>query len=141
MNTLFFGKPSALGGLSLRMCHMHLGGWGLQCPCYIVACAYHTCAIATACSREVLAYTIIQKFVKSYPFLPLQSTQMLNKNTLGCKKVRRQSEAALQTGRCDQKLWYQLRPRNYFITNIFNSLNDDDLSAVISNYGSECIWE
>ena len=29
---------------------------------------------------------------------------MLNKNTLGVKKVRGQSEAALQIGMCDQKL-------------------------------------
>ena len=29
---------------------------------------------------------------------------MLNKNTLGVKKVRGQSEAALQIGICDQKL-------------------------------------
>ena len=28
---------------------------------------------------------------------------MLNKNTLGVKKLRRQSEAALQIGMCDQK--------------------------------------
>ena len=28
---------------------------------------------------------------------------MLNKNTLGVKKVRSQSEAALQIGMCDQK--------------------------------------
>ena len=34
---------------------------------------------------------------------------------LGCKKVRGQSEATLQTGRRDQKVWYQLRPRSYFI--------------------------
>ena len=31
-------------------------------------------------------------------------TSMLNKNTLGVKKVRGQSEAALQVGMCDQKL-------------------------------------
>ena len=47
---------------------------------------------------------------------------------LGCKKVRGQSEATLLTGMCDQKLWYQLRPRNYlpklFSTNwmTYNSL-------------------
>ena len=29
---------------------------------------------------------------------------VLNKNTLGIKKVRGQSEAALQIGMCDQKL-------------------------------------
>ena len=29
---------------------------------------------------------------------------MLNKNTLGVKKVRGQSKAALQIGMCDQKL-------------------------------------
>ena len=29
---------------------------------------------------------------------------MLNKNTLGVKKVQGQSEAALQIGMCDQKL-------------------------------------
>ena len=29
---------------------------------------------------------------------------MLNKDTLGVKKVRGQSEATLQTGMCDQKL-------------------------------------
>ena len=40
-------------------------------------------------------------------------THMLNKNTLGVKKVRGQSEAALQIGMCDQKLGYQLRPRSY----------------------------
>ena len=31
-------------------------------------------------------------------------TKMLNKNTLGVKKVRGQSEAALQIGVCNQKL-------------------------------------
>ena len=31
-------------------------------------------------------------------------TDMLNKNTLGVKKVRGQSEVALQIGMCDQKL-------------------------------------
>ena len=35
------------------------------------------------------------------------------------KKVQGQSEATLQTGRCNQ-----LRPRSYFIKDIFNSLND-----------------
>ena len=34
---------------------------------------------------------------------------------LGCKKMRGQSEATLLTGMCDQKHWYQLRPRSYFI--------------------------
>ena len=33
-----------------------------------------------------------------------KSSDMLNKNTLGVKKVRGQSEAALQIGICDQKL-------------------------------------
>ena len=33
-----------------------------------------------------------------------KSSDMLNKNTLGVKKVRGQSEAALQIGMCDQKL-------------------------------------
>ena len=33
---------------------------------------------------------------------------------LGCKKVRGQSEATSQTGRRDQKVSYQLRPRSYF---------------------------
>ena len=33
-----------------------------------------------------------------------KSSDMLNKNTLGVKKVRGQSEAALQMGMCDQKL-------------------------------------
>ena len=33
-----------------------------------------------------------------------KSSDMLNKNTLDVKKVRRQSEAALQIGMCDQKL-------------------------------------
>ena len=33
-----------------------------------------------------------------------KSSDMLNKNTLGIKKVRGQSEAALQIGMCDQKL-------------------------------------
>ena len=42
---------------------------------------------------------------------------------LGCKKVWGQSEATLQTGRCDRKVWYQLRPRSYFIK-YSNSLND-----------------
>ena len=42
-----------------------------------------------------------------------KSSDMLNKNTLGVKKVQGQSEAALQIGMCDQKLWYQLRPRSY----------------------------
>ena len=32
------------------------------------------------------------------------SIYILNKNTLGVKKVRGQSEAALQIGMCDQKL-------------------------------------
>ena len=32
-----------------------------------------------------------------------KSSDMLNKNTLGINKVRGQSEAALQTGMCDQK--------------------------------------
>ena len=43
---------------------------------------------------------------------------------LGCKKVRGQSEATLQTSMCDQKLCYQLRPRSYFTKTVFNSLND-----------------
>ena len=34
----------------------------------------------------------------------LQVIHMLNKNTLGVKKVRGQSEAALQIGMYDQKL-------------------------------------
>ena len=34
----------------------------------------------------------------------LAVNEMLNKNTLGVKKVRGQSEAALQIGMCDQKL-------------------------------------
>ena len=38
---------------------------------------------------------------------------MLNKNTLGVKEVQGQSEAALQAVWCNQKLWYQLRPRSY----------------------------
>ena len=33
-----------------------------------------------------------------------KNSDMLNKNTLGVKKVRGQSEAALQIGMCDQKL-------------------------------------
>ena len=33
-----------------------------------------------------------------------KSSDMLNKNTLGVKKVQGQSEAALQIGMCDQKL-------------------------------------
>ena len=37
------------------------------------------------------------------------------KKHLGYKKVQGQSEATLQTGRCDQKVWYELRPRSYFI--------------------------
>ena len=32
------------------------------------------------------------------------NSDMLNKNTLGVKKMRSQSEAALQIGMCDQKL-------------------------------------
>ena len=43
---------------------------------------------------------------------------------LGCKKVQSQSEATLQTGMCDQKLWYQLRPRSYFTKTICNSLTE-----------------
>ena len=34
---------------------------------------------------------------------------------LECKKVQGQSEATLQTGRHNQKVWYQLRARSYFI--------------------------
>ena len=45
---------------------------------------------------------------------------------LGCKKVRGQSEATLQTGRRDQKVWYQLRPRSYFS----NSLNDTQYYSI-----------
>ena len=33
-----------------------------------------------------------------------KSSDMLNKNTVGVKKVRGQSEAAFQIGMCDQKL-------------------------------------
>ena len=45
---------------------------------------------------------------------------MLNKNTLAVKKVRGQSEAAsLQIGKCDQKLWYQLRGQEVTYQKIF----------------------
>ena len=45
---------------------------------------------------------------------------MLNKNTLGVKKVRGQSEAALQIGMCDQKL----EAKKLLIKNLFHYLSD-----------------
>ena len=50
-----------------------------------------------------LSYTYVAKFIckQIVPFMLVKS--MLNKNTLGVKKVRGQSEAALQIGMYDQK--------------------------------------
>ena len=42
--------------------------------------------------------------VRAISCVHVQVNSMLNKNTLGVKKVRGQSEAALQIGMCDQKL-------------------------------------
>ena len=47
-------------------------------------------------------YTVVMLYM--VPALNKLVKQMLNKNTLGVKKVRGQSEAALQIGMCDQKL-------------------------------------
>ena len=45
----------------------------------------------------------------------IHNYMLLNKNTLGIKKVQGQSEAALQAGRCDQKLCISAEARSYFI--------------------------
>ena len=51
---------------------------------------------------------------------PLQVSLYAKQKHLRCKK---RYEANLKhhasRGRCDQKLWYQLRPRSYFIKNTF----------------------
>ena len=52
-----------------------------------------------------------------------KSSDMLNKNTLGVKKVQGQSEAALQIGMCDQKL-ISVEAKKLLIKNLFNYLND-----------------
>ena len=50
---------------------------------------------------------------------------MLNKNTLGIKKVQGQSEAALQIGMCDQiKTLISVEAKKLIIKNLFNYLND-----------------
>ena len=53
-----------------------------------------------------------------------KSSDMLNKNTLGVKKVQGQSEAALQIGMCDQKLGYHaVEAKKLLIKILFNYLN------------------
>ena len=50
---------------------------------------------------------------------------MLNKNTLGVKKVRGQSEAALQIGICTTKNFdITVEAKKLLIKNLFNYLND-----------------
>ena len=59
---------------------------------------------AILCARQVQVMPM-QYFASNNMCLYFQkSSDMLNKNTLGVKKVRGQSEAALQIGMCDQKL-------------------------------------
>ena len=56
------------------------------------------------CARQVQVMPM-QYFASNNMCLYFQKgSDMLNKNTLGVKKVRGQSEAALQIGMCDQKL-------------------------------------
>ena len=48
-----------------------------------------------------------------------KSSDMLNKNTLGVKKVRGQSEAALQIGMCEKTL-ISVEANKLLIKNLFN---------------------
>ena len=61
---------------------------------YCVLSKYKLCPCST--SLLLASYNMCLYFQKS--------SDMLNKNTLGIKKVRGQSKAALQMGMCDQKL-------------------------------------
>ena len=54
-----------------------------------------------------------------------KSSDILNKNTLGVKKVRGQSEAALQIGMCMRpKTLISVETKKLLIKNLFNYLND-----------------
>ena len=54
-----------------------------------------------------------------------KSSDMLNKNTLGVKKVRGQSEAALQIGSYVRpKTLISVEAKKLLIKNLFNYLND-----------------
>ena len=65
----------------------------LICNIVCLASTYKLCPCST--SLLLASNNICLYFQKS--------GDMLNKNTLGVKKVRSQSEAALQIGMCDQK--------------------------------------
>ena len=53
---------------------------------------------------QVISLLILLGFAREVTAATNLVNSMLNKNTLGVKKVRGQSEAALQIGICDQKL-------------------------------------
>ena len=63
-------------------------------------------AVAVLYSDDSLIMHLLRAlfFIKAHFALDVRVTHMLNKNTLDVKKVRGQSEAALQIGMCDQKL-------------------------------------
>ena len=69
-------------------------------------------------------YTLLKLAIYQYYIRTVDWVLGTKQKHLGCKKVRGQSEATLLIGMCDQKLWYQLRPRSCFTKTIFNSLND-----------------
>ena len=62
-----------------------------------------------------------------------KGSDMLNKNTLGVKKVRGQSEVALQIGMYDQKL---VEAKKLLIKNLFHYLND--IQSYFHNYDWLC---
>ena len=69
---------------------------------------YHSVTVVKVKKIVVLSFSKLSFKVASAYMLPQSSDICLQKvakqKHLGCKKVRGQSEATLQTGMCDQKL-------------------------------------